>query len=44
MIADDSRIPHQIAMLIDSRRALDIVREGRAAWADLAARLASPQS
>lgn len=29
-VADDSRIPHQVIMLIDFRRALDIVREGRA--------------
>jgi hypothetical protein len=44
MIADDSRIPHQVAMLIDYRRALDIVREGRSARADLAPRRATPSS
>lgn len=30
LLAGDSRIPHQRVMLVDPRRALDIVREGEA--------------
>jgi len=30
-VVEDSRVPHQVGMLVDHRRALDVVREGREA-------------
>ncbi len=41
-LADDSRIPHQRVMLMDPRRALDILREGEETLRRI--RLASPQA
>jgi hypothetical protein len=41
-LADDSRIPHQRVMLMDPRRALDILRECEETLRRI--RLASPQA
>ena len=38
-VVEDSRVPHQVGMLVDHRRALDVVREGREAERKVAARI-----
>ena len=43
-IADDSRVPHQVVMLIDPQRAMDIVREARAQLSAEPARAAHSRS
>ena len=40
-IANDSRIPHQVTMLVDPKRAMDIVREARAQLEEATAKLGS---